>query len=293
MLFGCPTREKEHTPPDMKILLIIASILLAVFNAAGPLFAQQSSTTAAELQALVSKVEDKLRQGKKSEAALAPELKEFENLREKHKSEKTEDAAQITFLEAMLYLEVLDNTEKGSELIQSIKKDFPDTKSGQNADVVLNAIKQQETAKKIQLSLTEGAKFPDFEEKDLSGKPLSVSNYKGKVVLIDFWATWCAPCTTEVPNVVKAYEKHHDKGFEIIGISLDQQEGRLKTFIEQNKMNWPQYFDGLGWDNKLVQKYGIQKLPSTFLVDGDGKIIARDLRGESLDQALTRALAKQ
>jgi peroxiredoxin len=276
----------------MKTPLIAILALLAALFCSGPARGAETSTSATELKALISKVQDKLKEGKKSEADLAPELKEFDNLIEKHKGEKTDDAAQIVLMKAMLYLEVFDNSEKGTELVQQLKQDYPDTKAGKSADGILANIKQQEGAKKIQRMLVEGAKFPDFEEKDLVGKPLSIANYKGKVVLLDFWATWCGPCVAELPNVIKAYEKDHEKGFEIIGISLDQDEQRLKTFIKDKNMTWQQYFDGKGWSNKLAQKYGIMSIPATFLLDGEGKIIGRDLRGDALEQALTKALAK-
>ena len=146
---------------------------------------------------------------------------------------------------------------------------------------------------RIQQTLVVGNKFPDFEEKDLAGQPLSIANFKGKVVLVDFWATWCGPCVQELPNVLRAYEKHHAEGFEIIGISLDQDERKLKDFTKQMKMTWPQYFDGKGWGNKLAGKYGVQSIPATFLLDGSGNIIGRDLRGEALEEAVSKALAKK
>jgi thiol-disulfide isomerase/thioredoxin len=258
-----------------------------------PAVAQQTASPASnDLKALVTKVQNKLHEGKKTEADLAPELKEFDTLIDKYKDQKTDDTAQIILMKAMLYLEVFDNSDKGVELVQQLKKDYPDTKPGKNADGILDNIKQQEAAKKIQRGLVEGAKFPDFEEKDLDGKPLSISGFKGKVVLIDFWATWCGPCVAELPNVIKAYEKHHDKGFEIIGVSLDQDEQKLKSYTKDKNMTWQQYFDGKGWGNKLAQKYGIQSIPATFLLDGEGKIIARDLRGEALEEALAKALPK-
>jgi thiol-disulfide isomerase/thioredoxin len=99
---------------------------------------------------------------------------------------------------------------------------------------------------KLQAGLKPGVVFPDFNEKDLAGEPLSIAKFKGKVVLVDFWATWCGPCRGELPNVLAAYKKYHDKGFEIIGISLDRDENALKSFIKENGMVWPQYFDGLG-----------------------------------------------
>ena len=144
---------------------------------------------------------------------------------------------------------------------------------------------------KVRAALVEGTTFPDFSVEDVKGNPLSISGYKGKVVLIDFWATWCGPCVAELPNVLKTYEKYHDKGFEIIGISLDQDKGGLTGFIKQNKMTWQQYFDGQVWANKLAVKYGVEAIPATYLLDGEGNIIGKDLRGAALEQAVAKALA--
>ncbi len=276
----------------MKIRILTLLSAIGLLWSTGPLLAAEPSSAASDLKTLVNKVQTKLRAGKKSEADLAPELKEFDALIEKHKDEKSDDAAQIVMMKAMLYLQILDQGPKAMELVQQIKTDYPDTRVAKNADQVLEGMKQQAEAKKIQKDLVEGAKFPDFDEKDVEGKPLSVANFKGKVVLIDFWATWCAPCVGELPNVLKTYEKNHDKGFEIIGVSLDQDEERLKSFTKDRNMTWQQYFDGKGWGSKLAKKYGIQSIPATFLVDGEGKIIGRDLRGDDLDQAVTKALAK-
>ncbi len=274
----------------IKILLAVAALACSCALPQGLAAAEGGAST--ELKDLVSKIKTKLQAGKNTEAEMAPELKEFDALLAKHKDEKTDDVAQILFMKAQLYLEVFDNTEKGVTLVQQIKQDFPETRVGKQADDILDSIKKQEESKKIQRTLVKGAKFPDFEEKDLAGKPLSIAGYKGKVVLIDFWATWCGPCVHELPNVIKAYEKHHEKGFEIIGISLDQDEDKLKSFTSEKKMTWSQFFDGKGWGNKLAVKYGIQSIPATFLVDGEGKIIGRDLRGEALEEAVAKALAK-
>ena len=94
----------------------------------------------------------------------------------------------------------------------------------------------------------------------------------------------------ELPNVIAAYEKFHDKGFEVVGISLDKSRDALTTFIKENKMPWAQYFDGLGWNNKLSSQLGIHSIPATFLLDGDGKIIAKDLRGDALAEKLATLL---
>jgi len=275
----------------MKHQIIAVLLLLALLPCCPSGQAQENTgTTASELKALISKVNGKLREGKKTAADLAPELKEFDDLIEKHKAEKTDDTAQIILMKAMLYLEVFDDMAAGRALIQQIKTDYPDTKPGKGAEEILANIDQQEAAKKIQRALVAGAKFPDFETKDLDGKPLSLANYKGKIVLIDFWATWCGPCLNELPNVIKAYGKYHDKGFEIIGISLDDSEPKLRSFLKDRNMTWSQYYDGSRWKNKLAQKYGVQAIHATFLLDEEGRIIGRDLRGEKLDEELATAL---
>lgn len=246
----------------------------------------------AEFKALMTKIQAKLKEGKRTEADLADELKEFDAILAKHKSEKTDAVANVLNMKAMLYYQVFDDTDKATKLVEQLKKDFPETKLGQNADKTLEMFAKQAEAKKIQKSLVEGTKFPDFDEKDVAGKSFSIANYKGKVVLVDFWATWCGPCVQELPNVLKAYEKYHPKGFEIVGVSLDKDESKLTTFTTDRKMPWQQFFDGKVWQNKLAVKYGINSIPATYLLDGEGKIIAKNLRGEALDEALTKALAK-
>ena len=168
-----------------------------------------------------------------------------------------------------------------------------DTKRWLQQQPVTPEMKQRQMeAQKIQAALAAGVKFPDFNEKDTAGKPLAIANYKGKVVLIDFWATWCGPCRAELPNVIATYKKYHNQGFEIIGISLDQDQAKLIGFTKDMNMTWPQYFDDQGWQNKLAVKYGIESIPATYLLDGNGRIIGRDLRGDELTQAVAKALGK-
>ena len=276
----------------MKSNLIIATIAASLVLFGGNALAAEKADAKAEMQQLVQKVRTKLKEGKKTEKDLADEIKEFDTLLARHKGEKTDDVAQILMMKASLYLEVLDNTEKGLTLIKQLKTDFPNTELGKQADEIIAQIQQGEESKKVQRSLAEGSKFPDFTEKDVTGKPLSIAGYKGKVVLIDFWATWCGPCIAELPNVLETYKKHHGKGFEIIGISLDQEQAKLNSFTKDKNMPWQQYFDGKGWQNKLAQKYGITSIPATFLLNGEGKIIAKDLRGPALEAAVAKALAK-
>jgi peroxiredoxin len=271
------------------ILFATAVLLGNVFSAT----AAEPSTASEDLKALVRKIQTDLKAGKTNETDLANDIKEFDALFAKHKDEKTDSTAQILLMKAMLYLEVFDKPEKGIEVVQQIKRDLPDTQPGKQADEILENIKRQGESKKIRAQLVQGAKFPDFDEKDLAGKPLSVANYTGKIVVVDFWATWCGPCVRELPNVIKTYGKHHDKGFDIIGISLDEDEQKLKSFLKEKNMPWQQYFDGKGWGNKLAARYGVQSIPSTYLLDREGKIIGQNLRGEDLESAVATALDKK
>lgn len=271
----------------MKIILTTLCAAVAIALSGLPCGAQEASGAAAELKELVTKVQAKLRDGKQTEADLATELKEFDALLARHKGEKTDDVAQILFMQAMLYSQVLSNEEKSDELLAKLEQEFPDSRQAA-------MVKQQAAAKKIRAQLKDGAKFPDFDVKDLEGNPLSISKFKGKVVLLDFWATWCGPCIAELPNVLKAYEQYHKDGFEIIGISLDREQDKqkLETFLKDKKMTWPQFFDGKGWQSELGQKYGVNSIPATYLLDGEGVIIGQNLRGEKLIEAVAKAVGK-
>lgn len=137
-----------------------------------------------------------------------------------------------------------------------------------------------------------GKEFPKFPEgmKTTDGKDLSLERFKGKVLLVDFWATWCPPCRAEVPNIVKAYKEYNPKGFEIVGISFDESREKFDEYLKENAMPWPQYFDGKGWQNEVGPTYGIQSIPAMYLLDKDGKVVTSDLRGEKLEAELAKLL---
>jgi peroxiredoxin len=267
-----------------KFFAVFAAAVLVLVNIPG--FAADTSSASSDLKELVTRIQAKLKSGPPTEAGLAPELKEFDTLLAKYQGKTSDDVAQILMMKASLYSQVLKNEAKGAELFAQLKRDFPDSKP-------VAMLKQQEESEKMQSTLVAGAKFPDFEEKDTTGKALSVATYKGKVLLLDFWATWCGPCVAELPNVLKTYEKHHGAGFEIIGVSLDNSKDKLDNFTKEKKMTWPQFFDGKGWQNKLAQQYGIRSIPATFLLDGNGVIIAKNLRGPDLEEAVAKALLKK
>lgn len=141
-----------------------------------------------------------------------------------------------------------------------------------------------QTVKKTQ----EGVQALDFTQPDVDGVLVKLSDYRGKYVLVDFWASWCAPCRRENPNLLKTYERFKDKGFEILGISLDKatdKERWLKA-IEKDGLTWKQVSDLKGWENEAAQLYEITAIPMNYLIDPQGKIIAKYLRGEELDNKL-------
>lgn len=132
-----------------------------------------------------------------------------------------------------------------------------------------------------------------FQVKSIKGESLSPAAFRGKVLLIDFWATWCGPCIAEMPNVKNVYTKYHGKGFEIVGISLDQNRDKLDRYIASQGIEWPQYFDGKYWNNDIAVSYGIKSIPATFLVDKKGKIRYKSLRGKQLEAAVEELLAEK
>ena len=135
-----------------------------------------------------------------------------------------------------------------------------------------------------------GSQAIEFTQNDTTGKPVSLSEFKGKYVLIDFWASWCRPCRIENPNVVKAFNKFKDKNFTVLGISLDRSKEAWIEAINFDQLQWTQLSDLKFWSNEVAIKYGIQSIPQNFLVDPNGKIVGKNLRGEALEDRLCELL---
>jgi len=235
---------------------------------------------------------------------------EGEHLKDPNLSEDERLKIRISALERM----PLNSPAESGEFFkaaQSLQKDFPnrpevyqviagaamqadgDT-SRKLAQLILDSPApdaSKEQARGIIAKMEALGKPLNIQFEALDGRAVDLATLKGKVVMVDFWATWCGPCVGEVPNVKAAYKRLHANGFEIVGISLDSEKDKLENFVKENDMAWPQYFDGQGWTNKISMRYGINSIPAMWLVDKQGKL--RDMNGrDGLEEKVQKLLAE-
>ncbi len=154
-----------------------------------------------------------------------------------------------------------------------------------------NQIAEAERKVSAMAKLAPGSEAPEIELADPNGKVIPLSSLRGKVVLIDFWASWCKPCRVENPKVVKMYNEMKDKGFEIYGVSLDRDKDKWVEAIKQDGLTWPQVSDLQFWNSAAAKLYNVSSIPHTVLIDRDGKIVANGLRGRALENKVEEMLA--
>jgi len=314
--------------PSRLLALIIGSLLLAVTSASA-----QTSPLLAQLHALQAKVQARETENlKKGPGANIPRkwsdiIQAFDALLAAHKNEKTDDVAQVALAKAMLNAEPYRHT--GNSLLdpgvyqggvfsqddlciadlQQVIKDYPETPTARQADDDIQSIQQAGFAPDLAARRKLiGEPLPDFSVTDYTGVQLSPARFQGKVVLLDYWGTDCAPCLLEMANVAKVYAQYRAQGFVVVGVTRAIGFGprgtdpktlnaNLTAFLKKYNMTWPQYCAAgnsprspLGL-NELFDKFHVTVLPDNFLIGRDGKIIAMHLFGDDLTDAVAKAVA--
>lgn len=176
--------------------------------------------------------------------------------------------------------ETLLSTETKTEMVNEMMQEIRKQQMAQ----------QKQTNSNSSAAVQVGKEAPNFTLNDIDGKAISLTDLRGNYVLIDFWASWCRPCRMENPNVVRVYNKYHEKGFEILGVSLDRTKDAWVQAVEKDGLEWLHVSDLKFWNSAAAQLYGVRGIPYTVLVDPDGNVVAQNLRGASLEAKLAELL---
>ncbi len=200
--------------------------------------------------------------------------------------EKTGSPVAAGFALSFLDSEII-NEERQKALITDLLKKFPGNSTINSIKAITDNVAQQQPAQGSGLM---GQTAPEISMNSIDGSKISLSDYKGKYVLVDFWASWCGPCRGENPNVVAAYNKFKNKNFDILGVSLDENKDAWEAAVKADGLTWKHISDLKRWQSPVVETYQIRGIPFNVLVDPNGKIIAYDLRGEALHNKLNEVL---
>ncbi len=205
------------------------------------------------------------------------------------------DDLQAHFLLCTM-LEMANRDEEVLEVLEKLEERYPDNyyvldELARIHEELGNSELAEEYRKKVNpMSELVGKVVPDFSATDLDGKPISLQQYRGKVILLDFWGIWCGFCLAEMPNVKRVYDTYKDQGFDIIGVNLDTDETRLRNYLKENDIQWKQIFSGQKWKSPLVQQYHIRSIPAPCLIARDGTLISSEAKGLKLEQLVVEAL---
>ncbi len=268
---------KAH-PEDSRTPDLMVQRWMAMFNGGG-----KPADLLKDIDAVAAKVKSEPMQAAAGYARIVVRFQEGEKFdvvkaiteyRASHKASK--------HYEALLNRAVFEvSSSKRKPVIELFVQDFPEHRF---AGMLKGQLRQIDAV---------GKPFELTFDDAITGKKVEMSDFKGKVVMIDWWATWCGPCVAELPHVKEIYKKYKDQGFEIIGISLDNPEDKgglkaLKDFVAKNDMPWPHYYQGNGWDSTFSSGWGIMSIPNVFLVDKDG--ILREIEVANLEESLKKLL---
>lgn len=234
----------------------------------------------------------------KSESIIKSHQKYVKNFIEKNKNSPAilmllgEITDPLAFQKEILYIkDVVEKKYKNNDYLQQINQVIESAKKQEQliAQQELR-LKQEEEQKKL-LGIGLGASAPDISLKNPSGQRIKLSNLRGKIVLLDFWASWCRPCRAENPNVVKLYNKYKSKNFTVYSVSLDKNKEQWTSAIKQDQLGWENHVSELqGWNSSAGAKYGVNSIPKTFLIDKKGAICGYNLKGEALENKIKELL---